>query len=125
MKLLYCEACGTIAVPFQHPYPIIYKIPVCCMCKESWAWWENPELGILKVHGRNAAVLGIADGLLRHETGGVVTREQMDKIIDDIPDNYFFKMHKSLIIKYTPGITGDTILVTKEELDKQIEATKR
>lgn len=126
MKLLYCEACGTIAVPYQHPYPMIYKIPVSCSCKGSWAWWENPEQGILKVHGAKASVLGIANSLLHAKFDhSVIGEEQMKTIIEEIPDNYLFKKHKSLIIKYKPGFTGDTILVTKEELDKQIEETKR
>jgi len=125
MKLLYCEVCGTIAVPHQHPFPIIYKIPVSCLCKESWAWWDNPEQGILKVYGPNASVLGIANGLLHANYDfWAIREEEMRTIIEEIPDNYLFKQFKSLIIKYKPGFTGDTIIVTKEELEKQIEDTK-
>lgn len=125
MKLLLCEACGTIAAPMQHPYPIIYKIPVQCLCGESWCWWENAEMGILKVYGENARVLGIANNLLRAKCDYYAVRDfEMEKLIEEIPDNYLFKKFKSLIIKYKPGFTEDTIKVTKEELDKQIEETK-
>jgi len=125
MKLIFCDKCGTITAPMQHPYPIIYKIPVSCLCKDSWCWWENAEQGILKVVGEHAYAIGIANNLLNAKTDGVVGREEMDKLIAEIPDNYLFKLHSSLIVKYKPGITGDTLIATREELEKQIEETKR
>jgi hypothetical protein len=125
MKLLLCERCGTLAVPMQHPYPIIYKIPVSCLCRESWCWWENPELGHLKVYGKDASVIGIANSLLQAKFEYPHIRGfEMKELIKNIPDDYLFKKYESLIIKIQPGSTRDIFPVTKEELDKQIEETK-
>lgn len=121
MKLLYCQDCADITTPGESSLA-----PHRCRCKRHAVWWEDPLRGVVRVcdtQGHVALVreldgapageprawlLGIANSLLTFWSVATPTADQVQALIDDIPDSYLFRSTRSLILRFRPGQTGDS-----------------
>lgn len=112
VKFLFCEECAGWAIPGS---PIK---PAWCRCLRHAVWWQDPNLGILRVHDgdypdgvvrdRKAWVIGIHNGLLTWSGGYGTSREMVEEILARTPDTYLFKTCHSLVVRFRPGTTSDT-----------------
>lgn len=114
MKLLLCEDCATLVVPANTA-----NTPRFCDCGRHACWWQNPELGIFRVHDigqmvslptplvlQRAYIIGLTNALLRDTEP--MTADRVQWLIDQHPDSYLFKTFRSLVIRIRPGHSSDT-----------------
>lgn len=119
-KLLFCAECGDVVAPSH-----VDKQPRFCRCQRHAVWWDDGSKGHVRVidtwvpHrssslGAKAWIIGIHNGLLTEggitcDAGnGQTTAAQVAALLDDTPDTYLFKRANSLVIRFTPGSTGDS-----------------
>lgn len=128
MKLMFCERCGELVVPSAKPRQ--YRP---CYCGHHAVWWEDPQLGILRVYDatRNITtrtmadpegeeyeytgppdgwastvwIIGLHNQWMMHQLSG---RKAIDAVLSQTPDSYIFKRDGSIAIKIRPGQSSDT-----------------
>lgn len=118
MKIMFAECCASLVVPNKEDGK-----PAECYCGKSYVWWEDGARGNLALWTNSDSrptVLGIHNGLLQDDldTFVCVTRDAMDGILADTPDNYLFKQVSSLIVRIEPGTTSDIRMVSAREADE-------
>jgi hypothetical protein len=123
MKLMFCENCGDVVTPHRQA-----NFPKFCECNGSCCWWIDPKAGQFGVWShagrKGVAVIGIHNSFLTapfpntvNETQqmvefGCLQRVTMEHILDDTPNSYLFKQLRSLIVKFRPGFSSDTVFAT-------------
>ncbi|SRR6266566_382643 len=120
MKLMWSLCCATLVVPDARNRKIRW-----CECKKSACWWNDADAGLFVVHAEEGApipdVLGLHNGLLTIPylpSFQMVQRGQIEKLLEDTPDTYLFKRANSVLIRFKPGISGDTRFTGKEEVEQ-------
>ena len=113
MKILFAECCGSLVVPHSEP-----DNPNYCKCRSACCWWDNPHTGLFACWSTlgkyYVSIIGLHNGLLADLTppNSHVTKTDMEQILADTPSTYLFKTLNSLVIRFRPGFTNDTRLVT-------------
>ena len=118
MKMLLCENCGDLVVPSVTAHEAKW-----CRCNASCCWWINPkngEFGCWSQLGKRAvSIVGINNMLFTEPFSkagsdelGCIQQESIDRMINETPDSFLFKRLKSMIIRFRPGFTSDTIFAT-------------
>lgn len=116
MKLMLCEYCGDLVVPHTQAYE-----PKYCRCNGSCCWWINPdngEFGCWSQMGERAvSVIGINNMLLTEPfvvtegrgEFGCIQKTAIERMLSETPDNYLLKRVNSMIIRFRPGFSSDTV----------------
>ncbi len=113
MKALVCQVCGDIIAPLAQP-----RQPRWCRCQTHAVWWEDPARGDIRLFQQfgpkhesgvpvmpRAFVLGLHNGFLY---GGQTTRQLIEEVLADTPDDYVFRQIGHLAAMIRPGSTRDT-----------------
>lgn len=111
MKVMYCQVCGDIISPHREA-----KKPRWCSCNRHAVWWENPYTGACSLHDRYgingrpekgdeaAWLLGITNLFLQApDKLRIMSKDNIDEIIDAHEDTYLFKRQRSPIVRFRPG----------------------
>lgn len=110
-KLLYCENCGDIIMPFPSR-----RVPRWCRCERHAIWWTKE--GFVRVYDKldigakepACFVMGLLNTFLkigRHDDPwpDVTEPEKVRKIIQALGSEYqIFKDWQSVIVKSRPGV---------------------
>lgn len=123
MKLLFCENCGDLVTPSKNPH-----FPKFCECRGSCCWWIDPKVGKFAVWSqfgqKKVSVIGIHNALLttpypeitnesKTVEVGCLQGATMSHLIDETPNSYLFKQLRSLIVRFRPGFSNDSIFVAQ------------
>lgn len=108
MKLLFCETCGDLVVPSARALDVRW-----CRCEAACCWWIDPAkggFGCWSRVGQDAvSVVGIHNSLLTEPLDRCLGEQTIRGLIDATPDSYIFKDVRSLVCRFRPGFSTDTI----------------
>jgi hypothetical protein len=114
MKLMYCAKCATLVVPNK-----VNLAVTRCSCRRFAVWWRDGGRGLISVHdsyGRSGLdgnkevcfLLGINNNLLGI-SGTELSAADYQALIDATPETYMFKTRRSLIVRFVPGHSSDSM----------------
>lgn len=123
MKILFCENCGDLVVPYTEAYKARW-----CRCNSSCCWWIDPQRGNFACWSmmgeRVVSILGINNMLLTepfvvtesNSEFGCIQKSAIERMLTDTPDSYLFKRLNSMIVRFRPGFSNDTVFTAPPPL---------
>lgn len=114
MKLMYCAKCASTIVPNKRNL-----VATSCECGRFSVWWRDGDRGSISVHDKLGEygldgdrpvcyLLGINNNLLT-VPGVVLEAADYQALIDKTPPSYLFSSRRSLIVRFMPGHSADSM----------------